>query len=313
MSILRNPNRHRYTVIDSSALEDTAISFEAKGVLAYLLSKPDGWVIHQEHLSRMGGIGRHKMMRIFSELRKAGYIAYKKPRNEFGQVEGTEIVLCETPHREESGAKPDHGITRESENPTVGKPDPLVNLESLVNLDTSVNLEENLKEAPPIGSDPVVDPPKPLRSKPPAIQLDYSAWPTMPSAQVMADWVAARKTKRAPISQTVIDQFGNELRKAAGLGYSVDQCLAECITSGWQGFKAAWIANRNNTGGTNGKSGRSDRESVSARAVREAAEFIADLDAAERLERDQADGGGGVYENELALPWEGIGGLPGAR
>ena len=74
LSILRNPNRYRYTVIDSSALEDTAISFEAKGVLAYLLSKPDGWEIHQEHLSRVGGIGCHKMMRILSELRKAGYI-----------------------------------------------------------------------------------------------------------------------------------------------------------------------------------------------------------------------------------------------
>ena len=171
------------------------------------------------------------------------------------------------------------------------------------------------KQAPPIGSDPVIDPPKrkPSRAKPPAVQLDYSAWPTMPSAQVMADWVAARKAKRAPISQTVINQFGNELHKAAALGYSVDQCLAECITSGWQGFKAAWIANRNNTGGTHGQGGRPDRESVSARAVREAAEFIADLDAAERLERDQADGGGGVYENELALPWESGGGLPSAR
>lgn len=165
------------------------------------------------------------------------------------------------------------------------------------------------KDAPPIGSDPVVDPPKPPKAKPPAIQLDYSAWPTMPSAQVMADWVAARKAKRAPISQTVINQFGNELHKAAALGYSVDQCLAECMTSGWQGFKAAWIANRNNTGGTHGKSGRSDRESVSARAVREAAEFLADLDAAERLERDQADGSSGIHENELSLPWEGVGRL----
>jgi hypothetical protein len=139
--------------------------------------------------------------------------------------------------------------------------------------------------------------------------LDWSSWPTMPSAQVMADWVAARKAKRAPISQTVIGQFGNELHKAAALGYSVDQCLAECITSGWQGFKAAWIANRNKTGGTNGQSGRPDRESVSARAVREAAEFIADLDAADRAERCQADGSGGFHENELALPWEGVGRL----
>jgi len=197
MSILRNPNRNRYTVIDSSALEDTAISFEAKGVLAYLLSKPDGWVIHQEHLSRIGGIGRHKMMRIFSELRKAGYIAYKKPRNEFGQVEGTEIVLCETPRRAESGAKPDHGITRESENPTVGKPDPLVKLESLVNLDTSVNLEENPKQAPPIGSDPVVDPPK---RKPPTFEPATIELPDWLDPELWQRWCADKKRRRKPIT-----------------------------------------------------------------------------------------------------------------
>ena len=144
MSILRNPNRHRYTVIDSAALEDTAISFEAKGVLAYLLSKPDGWLIHQEHLSRVGGIGRHKIMRIFSELRQAGYIAYKKPRNEFGQVEGTEIVLCETPCR--AVAKPECGINRESENPTLGKPDPLVNLDLSVNLEEEKEPNTDLKD-----------------------------------------------------------------------------------------------------------------------------------------------------------------------
>ena len=146
MSILRNPNRHRYTVIDSAALEDASISFEAKGVLAYLLSKPDGWLIHQEHLSRVGGIGRHKIMRIFSELKKAGYIAYKKPRNEFGQVEGTEIVLCETPRRAgaESVAKPECGINRESENPTLGKPDPLVKLDLLVNLEEEKKPNINL-------------------------------------------------------------------------------------------------------------------------------------------------------------------------
>lgn len=170
-------------------------------------------------------------------------------------------------------------------------------------------IEQQNKEAPPIGSDPVIDPPKrkPSRAKPPAVQLDYSAWPTMPSAQVMADWVAARKAKRAPISQTVITQFGNELHKAAALGYSVDQCLAECITSGWQGFKAAWIANRNNTGGTNGKP---ERISNFERVARDAERHIAELDRLDRLDaemeqRNRAVGHGAVPPDRLIVSIQG--------
>ena len=236
MSILRNPNRHRYTVIDSLALEDTSISFEAKGVLAYLLSKPDGWLIHQEHLSRVGGIGRHKIMRIFSELRKAGYIAYKKPRNEFGQVEGTEIVLCETPRQ--PVAKPECGINRESENPTLGKPAPLVNLDYLVNLDEEKKLNPDVKDtrAPKSATHGELNSPKLKHDA-----LDYSSWPQQPSAQVLTDWHAARKAKKLVINQTVITRLGGELRKAYQSGYSVDDCLSEMVTRGWQGLKVEWL------------------------------------------------------------------------
>lgn len=236
MSILRNPNRHRYTLIDSLALEDASISFEAKGVLAYLLSKPDGWLIHQEHLSRVGGIGRHKIMRIFSELRKAGYIAYKKPRNEFGQVEGTEIVLCETPRQ--SVAKPERGINRESENPTLGKPAPLVNLDLSVTLEEEKKPKHDLKDThqPKSAVDAPVNSPK-VKPNP----IDYSSWPQQPSAQVLADWLAARKAKKLVINQTVINRLGGELRKARQAGYSVDDCLSEMILRGWQGFRLEWL------------------------------------------------------------------------
>ena len=164
------------------------------------------------------------------------------------------------------------------------------------------------KDAPQRGDViPNAIPDNPPKAKPPAAQLDYSSWPTMPSTQVMADWVAARKAKRAPISQTVIDQFGNELHKAAALGYSVDQCLAECITSGWQGFKAAWIANRNNTGGTNGKP---ERISNFERVARDAERHIAELDRLDRLDaemeqRNRAIGDGAVSSDRLVVSIQG--------
>lgn len=74
-------------------------------------------------------------------------------------------------------------------------------------------------------------------------QLDYSCWPSQPSDQVMVDWLAMRKRLKANVSQTVINRFASELRKAANYGYTVDQCLAECVTRNWRGFEVQWMLN----------------------------------------------------------------------
>lgn len=74
-------------------------------------------------------------------------------------------------------------------------------------------------------------------------ELDYSQWPAMPTDQTMTDWLAMRKRLKAPVSQTVINRFAGELRKAQAFGYTVDQCLAECVTRGWRGFEVQWMQN----------------------------------------------------------------------
>tara|TARA_Y100000310_G_scaffold272606_1_gene287700 strand:- start:585 stop:1520 length:936 start_codon:yes stop_codon:yes gene_type:complete len=81
--------------------------------------------------------------------------------------------------------------------------------------------------------------------KSPLELFDFSLWPQMPSPQIFDDWVAMRKAKKASLSQTVINTFGNQLTIAFENGISVDDCLSECITRNWQGFKYNWIANSN--------------------------------------------------------------------
>lgn len=91
-------------------------------------------------------------------------------------------------------------------------------------------------------------------------ELDYSVWPEQPSKQLFDDWKKVRKAKRAVITQTVIDDFGEEFRKAANFGYSVDDCLRLAVTKGWQGFKFNWMQNeigRGVGGGSNQQFNRS--------------------------------------------------------
>ena len=86
--------------------------------------------------------------------------------------------------------------------------------------------------------------------------LDFSTWPAMPSNQIFDDWIAMRKSKKASVSQTVINNFGKQFQIAFENGISVDDCLSECITRNWQGFKYSWIANANQTQFSNGYSQR---------------------------------------------------------
>lgn len=72
-------------------------------------------------------------------------------------------------------------------------------------------------------------------------QLDFSSWPDMPSEQKLKDWKQLRKTKKAPVSQTVLNKFGKELAKAKELGFSVEDCFEQIIIKSWQGFEADWM------------------------------------------------------------------------
>ncbi len=53
-----------------------------------------------------------------------------------------------------------------------------------------------------------------------------------------ADFIALRKTKKAPVTQTAIDGIAREASKA---GMSVEQALRTCCERGWTGFRADWI------------------------------------------------------------------------
>jgi hypothetical protein len=55
---------------------------------------------------------------------------------------------------------------------------------------------------------------------------------------LVADWLAVRKTKKASNTQTALDAFMREVKKA---GYTVDQALRICCVKSWKGFDADWV------------------------------------------------------------------------
>jgi hypothetical protein len=60
------------------------LSWEARGILAYLLSKPDGWVCRNYDLENNGPAGRDKIKRILKELKEFGYMVRDRQRKADG-------------------------------------------------------------------------------------------------------------------------------------------------------------------------------------------------------------------------------------
>ncbi|GAA0809686.1 hypothetical protein [Cupriavidus gilardii] len=58
------------------------------------------------------------------------------------------------------------------------------------------------------------------------------------TAETATDWLAFRKQKRAPLTQTAWNGLKAEAAKA---GWSLEAVVTKCMARGWQGFEAAWV------------------------------------------------------------------------
>jgi hypothetical protein len=98
--IIRTPNRERFVVIDKSSVEDDRLSWKARGLLAYLLSKPDGWHVYTSQLAKASPDGRASVLSGLRELENSGYIVRSRGRKEDGTWDSTDIQVFETPQAE---------------------------------------------------------------------------------------------------------------------------------------------------------------------------------------------------------------------
>jgi hypothetical protein len=76
-----------YVQINKQVFEDTRISWAAKGLMGYLLSKPDGWTVRFYDLVNHGPQKRNALQRVLKELARYGYMNRKRIRNEAGRFE----------------------------------------------------------------------------------------------------------------------------------------------------------------------------------------------------------------------------------
>jgi len=99
MAIRRAKRKSRFSQVPVWSLQDARLTFEARGVLCLLLSKPEDWIIHKSWiLTQSPKCGRDKMNRIFKELQYFGYLEKDFDRSNNGQFNGVDWLLHDTPY-----------------------------------------------------------------------------------------------------------------------------------------------------------------------------------------------------------------------
>lgn len=160
MSIVRAKRSKNFSVISNAVFSDGVLSFQAMGLLAYLLSKPDNWKISPAQLAEVTSgtakkTGKEGVYNILKELKNAGYIETKKHAS--GQLDY--LVYDEPQSQKPHTAKPDQAKPKQGKpdtaNPNQGKPNqaepPLINtdLKQELRNRSSVEFESNTTVSEP--------------------------------------------------------------------------------------------------------------------------------------------------------------------
>lgn len=93
--ILRGDHKKEFVVILNALAQNRKLSYEARGLLLDLLSRPNDWEVVPAELE-IEGCGRHKVARILKELGVKGYMVTEEMR-ELGRWAGIDYYFFDVP------------------------------------------------------------------------------------------------------------------------------------------------------------------------------------------------------------------------
>lgn len=86
-----------YTIISNKILEDKNLTWKAKGLMAYLLSRPEDWRVFMKQLEGISKDGKHATRSALQELIDKGYIVKKVLRDKKGKFSAFLYEVYEEP------------------------------------------------------------------------------------------------------------------------------------------------------------------------------------------------------------------------
>lgn len=164
MSVIRIKKSQNYVSIHKSALEDTRLSFKAKGLWAYCMTRPNDWEFHANHLATVSKDGIDAVYTAINELEQAGYCK-KVQRNYRGRFQPVDYEIFEISQIKKILPQPD---LPQPEKPDTENP-PLLSIDCIPSIDKEVVCPK-----PPVGASGSPNSIKKIKPDGIAIEMDKS-------------------------------------------------------------------------------------------------------------------------------------------
>jgi len=97
-TIIRTARKKQYQIVPQSLIEDIRLTWAARGLLIYLISKPDDWTVDVRHLIKQAPSGRDKVYTMLKKLIHHGYVKRVKKRDSEGRIRGVIYYVYDEPN-----------------------------------------------------------------------------------------------------------------------------------------------------------------------------------------------------------------------
>lgn len=94
---VKKDRENPYVMVNKAIAHDFNISWKAKGILLYFLSRPDDWVVREYEAIQNACDGRDSFRAGVKELIKAGYVRRAQERESTGRFTTAEYEVFEAP------------------------------------------------------------------------------------------------------------------------------------------------------------------------------------------------------------------------
>lgn len=258
MSIIRAPRKEsNFYVLDKKISEDKRLSWAARGLLVFLLGKPDHWTVNVQALinetkGSRKSTGRDGVWGLLKELIDVGYCTrsqLRKADGTLGEMAYTISEQCTEPRTDFQGAEPHTGLPGTAQ-PFTANP-PLVSTDVLARTQLEQGLIVSQAQAPAPASTPA---PAPALPAAPAQAPATTPAPQPPAPPAPAQEPQVPKDKAARKTSYPADfepndtavRMANELCvdiNSAQAAFADHHCAKGSTMADWQAAFRNWLRN----------------------------------------------------------------------
>lgn len=91
-NIVRVEKNKNYTTINNTSIQDVRLSWKAKAIHVFMLSRPDDWTFYNSEMVKWAKDGSDAFVSGLKELQKHGYVKKEKRRNDDGTFDWVTVV-----------------------------------------------------------------------------------------------------------------------------------------------------------------------------------------------------------------------------